>query len=142
MNTIEEYLYNLPDGMTKQDIEKYIKDQMESPGENNLKLIYNEICEKKGGYYSDGCKTYYIVGAVSTHEDYYYVVINGSTRKMGFLSCVGKLEELDDVPPDCSVLDYLLRTEPEYFVDMIKENIYKSKVDVLFTPIFIRGKAY
>ena len=138
MNTIEEYLYNLPNGMTKQDIEKYIKDQMESPGENNLKLIYNEICEKKGGYYSDGCKTYYIVGAVSTHEDYYYVAINGSTRKMGFLSCVGKLEELDDVPPDCSVLDYLLRTEPEYFVDMIKENIYKSKVDVFQPAVELR----
>lgn len=143
MSSIEEYLFNLPEGMTKDDIVKHIEEMKSSPSENNLKLIYNEVIEMGGNvireYNSTQC--YYLVGAVSTHEDYYYVVLD-KDRKLRFLTCVGKIELVDEIPADFSVLLYLVSHDPISLVQYIRNKIDTSKVDVLFTPIIINNKRY
>ena len=76
--SLEEYLCTLPKGMTKDDIIKHIEEMKSSPSENNLKRIYNKVINMGGNliieYNSAQC--YYLVGAVSTHEDSYYVVLD------------------------------------------------------------------
>ena len=143
MSSIEEYLFNLPDGMTKDDIAKNIEEMKNSPKENNLKLIYNDVLKMGGNvireYNSTQC--YYLVGAVSTHEDYYYVVLD-KDRKLRFLTCVGKIELVDEIPADFSVLLYLVSHDPISLVQYIRKTIDTSKVDVLFTPIIINNKRY
>lgn len=143
MSSIEEYLFNLPNGMTKDDIVKHIEEMKNSPRENNLKLIYNDVLKMGGNvireYNSTQC--YYLVGAVSTHEDYYYVVLD-KDRKLRFLTCVGKIELVDEIPADLSVLLYLVSHDPLSLVQYIRKTIDTSKVDVLFTPIIINNKRY
>ena len=143
MSSIEEYLFNLPNGMTKDDIVKHIEEKKNSPKENNLKLIYNDVLKMGGNvireYNSTQC--YYLVGAVSTHEDYYYVVLD-KDRKLRFLTCVGKIELVDEIPADLSVLLYLVSHDPISLVQYIRNTIDTSKVDVLFTPIIINNKHY
>ena len=143
MSSIEEYLFNLPNGMTKDDIVKHIEEKKNSPKENNLKLIYNDVLKMGGNvireYNSTQC--YYLVGAVSTHEDYYYVVLD-KDRKLRFLTCVGKIELVDEIPADLSVLLYLVSHDPISLVQYIRKTIDTSKVDVLFTPIIINNKHY
>lgn len=143
MNSIEEYLFNLPNGMTKDNIVKHIEEMKNSPKENNLKLIYNDVLKMGGNvireYNSAQC--YYLVGAVSTHEDYYYVVLD-KDRKLRFLTCVGKIELVDEIPADLSVLLYLVSHDPISLVQYIRKTIDTSKVDVLFTPIIINNKQY
>lgn len=143
MSSIEEYLFNLPNGMTKDNIVKHIEEMKNSPKENNLKLIYNEVLKMGGNvireYNSNQC--YYLVGAVSTHEDYYYVVLD-KDRKLRFLTCVGKIELVDEIPADLSVLLYLVSHDPISLVQYIRKTIDTSEVDVLFTPIIINNKHY
>jgi hypothetical protein len=129
--------------MTKDDIVKHIEEMKNSPRENNLKLIYNDVLKMGGNvireYNSTQC--YYLVGAVSTHEDYYYVVLD-KDRKLRFLTCVGKIELVDEIPADLSVLLYLVSHDPLSLVQYIRNTIDTSKVDVLFTPIIINNKRY
>lgn len=129
--------------MTKDDIAKHIEEMKNSPKENNLKLIYNDVLKMGGNvireYNSTQC--YYLVGAVSTHEDYYYVVLD-KDRKLRFLTCVGKIELVDEIPADFSVLLYLVSHDPISLVQYIRKTIDTSKVDVLFTPIIINNKRY
>jgi hypothetical protein len=143
MSSIEEYLFTLPKGMTKDDIVKHIEEMKSSPGENNLKLIYNEVLKMGGNvireYNSTHC--YYLVGAVSTHEDYYYIVLD-KDRTLRFLTCVGKIELVDEIPAELSVLMYLVSHEPDSLVQYIRKTIDTSKVEVLFTPIIINNKHY
>ena len=105
--SLEEYLCTLPKGMTKDDIIKHIEEMKNSPHENNLKRIYNKVINMGGNliieYNSAQC--YYLVGAVSTHEDYYYVVLD-KDRELRFLTCAGKIELADVIPADFSVLLY------------------------------------
>lgn len=143
MNSIEEYLYTLPKGMTKDDILKHIEEMKNSPGENNLKLIYDKVIKMGGNVIREynSAKCYYLVGAVSTHEDYYYVVLD-KDRHLKFLTCVGKIELVDEIPADLSVLLYLVSHDPNSLVQYIRKIIDDSKVDVLFTPIIINNKHY
>ena len=64
MSSIEEYLFNLPEGMTKDDIVKHIEKMKSSPSENNLKLIYNEVLSMGGSVIREDNSTqcYYLVG--------------------------------------------------------------------------------
>ena len=141
--SLEEYLYTLPKGMTKDDIIKHIEEMKSSPSENNLKRIYNKVINMGGNliieYNSAQC--YYLVGAVSTHEDYYYVVLD-KDRELRFLTCAGKIELADVIPADFSVLLYLVSHDPNSLVQYIRNTIDTSKVDVLFTPIIINNKHY
>lgn len=141
--SLEEYLCTLPKGMTKDDIIKHIEEMKSSPSENNLKRIYNKVINMGGNliieYNSAQC--YYLVGAVSTHEDYYYVVLD-KDRELRFLTCTGKIELADVIPADFSVLLYLVSHDPNSLVQYIRNTIDTSKVDVLFTPIIINNKQY
>lgn len=143
MSSIEEYLFNLHEGMTKDDIVKHIEEMKNSPKENNLKLIYNEVLNMGGNVIRECNSTqcYYLVGAISTHEDYYYVVLD-KDRKLKFLSCVGEIELVDMIPADFSDLMYLVSHDPISLVQYIRKTIDTSKVDVLFTPIIINNKHY
>lgn len=129
--------------MTKDDIVKHIEEMKNSPKENNLKLIYNDVLKMGGNIIREynSTKCYYLVGAVSTHEDYYYVVLD-KDRKLRFLTCVGKIELVDEIPADFSVLLYLVSHDPISLVQYIRKTIDTSKVDVLFTPIIINNKRY
>lgn len=128
-----------------EDIKKHIKEQLEMERDNNLKLIKKEIEEGEiGGHY---CKSindvFYVVAATSTIEDYYYVVINRD-REIKFISCVGSLEVLNEIPPttDMYVLDYLIRFDGEEIANDVKQYIEKTKTDVLFTKVNVNGKLY
>ena len=63
-------------------------------------------------------------------------------RKLRFLSCVGEIELIDEIPADFSVLMYLVSHDPNSLVQYIRNRIDTSKVDVLFTPIIINNKHY
>ena len=141
--SLEEYLCTLPKGMTKDDIIKHIEEMKSSTSENNLKRIYNKVINMGGNliieYNSAQC--YYLVGAVSTHEDYYYVVLD-KDRELRFLTCAGKIELADDIPAGFYALMYLVSHDPISLVQYIRNTIDTSKVDVLFTPIIINNKQY
>ena len=102
-----------------------------------------------GGRYCVDCtnKLYYVVGAVDSGEDYYYIGINGK-RQICFLSCIGGLNAVDldddilnDNINDFSVLNYLIKYEPETIAYDVKQYIAKTN-DKLFTKININGKLY
>lgn len=141
--SLEEYLCTLPKGMTKDDIIKHIEEMKNSPHENNLKLIYDKVIKLGGNVIREynSAEYYYLVGAASTHEDYYYVVLD-KDRRLRFLTCVGKIELVDKIPADLSVLLYLVSHDPNSLVQYIRKTINDSKVDVLFTPIIINNKHY
>ena len=141
--SLEEYICTLPKGMTKDDIIKHIEEMKNSPHENNLKLIYDKVIKLGGNVIREynSAEYYYLVGAASTHEDYYYVVLD-KDRRLRFLSCVGKIELVDKIPADLSVLLYLVSHDPNSLVQYIRKTINDSKVDVLFTPIIINNKHY
>lgn len=127
------------------DIKKHIREQLEMERDNNLKLIKKEIEEGEiGGHYCESINdVFYVVAATSTIEDYYYVVINRD-REIKFISCVGSLEVLNEIPPttDMYVLDYLIRFDGEEIANDVKRYIEKTKTDVLFTKINVNGRLY
>ena len=138
-NRILDDYFKMPEGMSKQDIQEHINKQLSMERDNNLKQIKKEVEETLGGkFVTDGSEIYYLVGACATHEDYYYVCLDkrGNIR---FLSCVGRLEIVDDVfKTDCSYLYNKIRTqERNSLINHIKNTIDKSEIDVLFTPIYI-----
>lgn len=141
--SLEEYLCTLPKGMTKDDIIKHIEEMKNSPYENNLKRIYDKVIKLGGNVIREynSAEYYYLAGAVSTHEDYYYVVLD-KDRRLRFLTCVGKIELVDKIPADLSVLLYLVSHDPNSLVQYIRKTINDSKVDVLFIPIIINNKHY
>lgn len=111
---------------------------------NNLKLIRDEIenGEYGGRYCKDGSGTvYYIVAASSTIEDYYYIGINRQ-REIHFISCVGEMTPLDEAPLDFSVLNFLIKFEPECIVSDVKRYVESTGQDVFFTKINVGGKLY
>lgn len=127
----------------KELISEHIKDSLEMERNNNLKDIKAEIEQGKyGGVYVRSCgKCYYVVGATSTTEDYYYVCLNND-RDLHFISCVGKLDVLEEPPINMSILDWLIQHEPDYLAEHVKEEIDKLKTDVLFTKVNINGTLY
>lgn len=95
-----------------------------------------------GGKYCVDCtgKLYYVVGAVDSGEDYYYIGINGK-RQICFLSCIGGLNVVDCNVPDFTVLNYLIKNEAEDVATDVKRYISTTN-DILFTKININGKLY
>ena len=124
-------------------IENHIKEQLNMERENNLKLIKKDIEENGygGKYIYDGRKYYYITAATSTIEDYYYVALN-EDREIHFISCVGKLNIQEQLPPGMETLDYVLNIDPRDIADDIKKYIKRTGSDVLFTKININGELY
>lgn len=124
-------------------IENHIKEQLNMERENNLKLIKKDIEENGygGKYIYDGRKYYYITAATSTIEDYYYVALN-EDREIHFISCVGKLNIQEHLPPGMETLDYVLNIDPRDIADDIKKYIKRTGSDVLFTKININGELY
>lgn len=127
----------------KEDIIKQIKEMKSSPSDNNLKRIYNKVISIGGNIIREynSAQYYYLVGAVSTHEDYYYLVLD-KDRELRFLTCAGKIELADDIPVDFYNLMYLISHDPNSLVQYIRNTIDTSNVDVLFTPIIINNKQY
>lgn len=125
-------------------IKTHIQVCLEMDRDNNLKLIKDEIESGKygGKYVNENGRHYYIVAACSTVEDYYWVRIN-KDREIGFSSCVGNPGEiLDEAPADMSVLDYLMKIDPQEIVDDVKRYIESTGHDVLFTKVNINGILY
>lgn len=125
-------------------INEHIKEQLAMNRDNNLKQIKNEIEDGifGGQYVNENGRHYYVVAACSTIEDYYWVRIN-KDREIQFSSCVGVPGEvLSETPTDMSVLDYLLKWEPEDVAKKVYEYIESTGKDVLFTKINIKGKLY
>lgn len=111
---------------------------------DNKTEIRNEIENGiLGGRWCKDCtgSIYYVVAAVETDEDYYYVGID-KDRKINFLSCVGNIEVIDDYSHlNTRVIGYLIRFEHETIVRDVKRYIATIK-DELFTKIRIEDKLY
>lgn len=125
-------------------IRHHIEEQLSMDRDNNLKSIKEDIeCGKFGGQYvNENSRHYYVVAACSTIEDYYWVRIN-KDREIQFSSCVGVPGEvLSEMPADMSVLDYLLKWEPEDVAKKVYEYIESTGHDILFTKVNIKGKLY
>ena len=125
-------------------IRHHIEEQLSMDRDNNLKQIKDEIENGKfgGQYVNENGRHYYVVAACSTIEDYYWVRIN-KDREIQFSSCVGVPGEvLSEIPADMSVLDYLLRWEPENVAKKVYSYIDSTGHDMLFTKINIKGKLY
>lgn len=141
--SINDY-FKLPKGVTKQDIQEHVNNQLSMERDNNLKQIKKEVEEHLGGkFVTNGSEIFYLVAACATHEDYYYVCLD-SKNKIGFLSCVGHIELIDEVCPDeFEYLVSLIRgSNPALVAEHVKSVINKSEIDVLFTPIIIEGKQW
>lgn len=122
-------------------VRAHIAEQLSMERENNLKLIKKDIEEGLfgGKYCNDGATTYYIVGATSTDEDYYYVGI-AKDRSIHFISAVAWLQVTEEeIDNNFSVLRYLIKNEPETIVADIKRYIDSTRADVLFTKINVNG---
>jgi hypothetical protein len=64
-------------------------------------------------------------------------------REIQFSSCVcNPGEVLSETPADMSVLDYLLKWEPEDIAKKVYEYIESTGHDMLFTKVNIKGKLY
>ena len=125
-------------------IRHHIEEQLSMNRENNLKSIKHEIEDGifGGQYVNEAGKNYYVVAACSTIEDYYWVRIN-KDREIQFSSCVcnpGKV--LNETPADMTVLDYLLKWEPEDVAKKVYEYVDSTGHDILFTKVNIKGKLY
>lgn len=125
-------------------IRHHIEEQLSMDKDNNLKQIKDEIENGKfgGQYVNENGRHYYVVAASSTIEDYYWVRIN-KDREIQFSSCVGNPGEvMNEVPADMSVLDYLLKWEPEEVAKKVYSYIESTGHDMLFTKVNIKGKLY
>ena len=127
----------------KDIISEHIAQCLSAEGTNNMKQIKDEIeySVYGGKYCTDGTNVFYIVGATSTDEDYYYIGID-KFRTIKFLSCVACLKVVDEYNINFSVLDYLIKHEPETIAADVKRYINSIDTDVLFTKININGKLY
>ena len=126
----------MPEGMTKKDIQDHIDNQLSMERDNNLKQIKREVEEKfEGNFITDGSRIFYLVGACATHEDYYYVCLD-SKNNIRFVTCVEKIELINEIHPiGFEFLISIIRESSEIIVDYVKSIIDKSDIDVLFTPI-------
>lgn len=125
-------------------IKAHIKNCLEMDRDNNLKDIKRNIEDNiYGGQYifDTTGKYYYIVGACSTVEDYYYVAIN-TDREIYFLSCINNFKVVDTLPPGMSMLDYLMKLDPQEIADDVKTYINSIEHSVLFTKVNINGILY
>lgn len=125
-------------------IRHHIEEQLSMSRDNNLKQIKQEIENGKfgGQYVNENGRHYYVVAACSTIEDYYWVRIN-KDREIQFSSCVGNPGVLiSEAPADMSVLDYLLKWEPEDVAKKVYEYVESTGHDMLFTKVNIKGKLY
>ena len=125
-------------------IKNHIKEQLNSPRDNNLKSIKNDIESGVfgGRFVNDNGKHYYVVAATSTIEDYYWVLID-KDRNIRFSSCVGNPGVvIDIVPIDMTVVYWIITHNPKEFANVIKAHIDETEADVLFTKINLEGKLY
>ena len=119
-------------------IKEHIEKQLNSSSVNNLKIIKEEIESGKiGGRWceNDTKKVGFIVGAVSTIEDYYYVALTPETYKVQYWSCVG------DVKPINHENEYAFeKMFPKALKTLVEEQLEKDeKVQVLFTKLMINS---
>jgi hypothetical protein len=117
-------------------IKEHIEKQLNSSSINNLKIIKEEIESGKiGGKWceNDTKEIGYIVGAVSTIEDYYYVALTPETYKVQYWSCVG------DVKPINHENEYgFEKMFPKSLKALVEDQLEKDgKVQVLFTKLMI-----
>jgi hypothetical protein len=125
-------------------IREHVEEQLSMSRDNNLKSIKREIEDGKfgGQYVNENGRHYYVVAACSTIEDYYWVRIN-KDREIQFSSCVGNPGDvMNEIPADMSVLDYLLKWEPEVVAKKVYEYVNSTGHDILFTKVNIKGKLY
>lgn len=128
----------------KEAIKRDIIKGLNSRKDNNIILI-KKFVDKNGGKYilTPSNEVAYLVGASSTNEDYYYVVIN-KNLKVEFITCVAHIEVIDikDLEPnDFYILDYIIKNNPEHLVDIVK-NTLNETIDVLFSGIYINNVMY
>ena len=121
----------------KDKIIAYIRHELSAEGNNNLKLIKEELKTIGGQFVTDGYRVGYLVGAVATHEDYYYILLNND-KKIYFISCVGKIYKIDE-NVDLSKFEDLIceiKSKPFDLKESIKEQM-STLEDVFFTPLYI-----
>lgn len=119
-------------------IKEHIEKQLNSSSVNNLKIIKEEIESGKiGGKWceNDTKEIGFIVGAVSTIEDYYYVALTPETYKVQYWSCVG------DVKPINHENEYgFEKMFPKALKALVEDQLEKDgKVQVLFTKLMINS---
>jgi hypothetical protein len=119
-------------------IKEHIEKQLNSSSINNLKIIKEEIESGKiGGKWceNDTKEIGFIVGAVSTIEDYYYVALTPETYKVQYWSCVG------DVKPINHENEYgFEKMFPKALKALVEDQLEKDgKVQVLFTKLMINS---
>ena len=111
---------------------------------DNRTEIRNEIENGVlGGKWCKDCtgNIYYVVAAVETDEDYYYVGIDRD-RKINFLSCIGRIDVIENYSYlNSGMIGYLIKFEPDIIVNDVKRYISTIK-DRLFTLININGELY
>lgn len=78
----------------KESLLEEVLRQLETPN-SNAAQIYAEIEEIGGTVCTDGYGYFFLVGAVATEEDYYYVVID-KDDEIRYLSCVGGIKQSTD----------------------------------------------
>ena len=117
-------------------IEEHIEKQLNSSSVNNLKIIKEEIeTGKIGGKWceNDTKEIGFIVGAVSTIEDYYYVSLTPETYKVQYWSCVGNVKPINHEN------EYgFEKMFPKSLKALVEDQLEKDgNVQVLFTKLMI-----
>lgn len=79
-----------------------------------------------------------LIGATATLEDYYWVYID-SDLKVCYSSCVGGIDEIEEIPAKFSILSYMMKNQKQDLLDKVMKSINSHKdTDLLITPITIR----
>lgn len=121
----------------KEKIIEHIREELSSKDNNNLKRIKEALKTIGGCFVTDGYGVGYLIGAVSTHVDYYYVLLD-KDMKIYFISCVGKIYKADE-NVDLSEFEDLIdeiKSNPFDLKESIKEQMTNLE-DVFFTPLYI-----
>jgi len=105
-------------------LEPSLYDEIISESSVNYKSIKEDIDRYSGKYYKDG---FYLVGATSSTDDYYYLYWNPKTKKFEYSSCCGSH----------GINENETRELPEKYLGELRELVNKEVFDAVFPSSYL-----
>jgi len=105
-------------------LEPSLYDEIISESSINYKSIKEDIDRYSGKYHKDG---FYLVGATSSTDDYYYLYWNPETKKFNYSSCCGSH----------GINENETRELPEKYLKELRELVNKEVFDAVFPSSYL-----
>ena len=117
------------------EIKKFIDDKLNEKDFNVLKEIKQEVEMDGGSFVSFYGDIFYLVGATSTDEDYYYLCLDKDAHIV-YESCVGVHKKLEQTPKGFEKLLKEIKNNKSELLKRIEDSV-NGGIDVLFTKIYL-----